>query len=115
MTMQRLSLAANVRRARDTDHVLDYLTAQITDAGGTIRSALGVHRKRGGRVSILADADNAVDVMNAVRLELDGDTNAYTADHLDDLRIGAFRSSGGGYLGFVNEDYRVVREHEATS
>lgn len=108
--MQRLKIQATARRGSQTEAVTEYLAQILRDEGATNVSAHGVAKKRGGGLQITADAIDAVAVMRAVRAKLDGDTNRYAADVLNDLTIGAFKDGSGGMLGFADEDYRFTRE-----
>lgn len=108
--MQRLTIAATARRGHQAETVALWLAEQVTDEGGLVRSARGVAKKRGGGVQVIADAADAVSLMRAVRARVDGDVSAFARDALNELRIGAFLSPEGGFLGFVNEDYAVMRE-----
>ena len=108
--MQRIKIQATVRRGREADLISTWLAGLARDAGAVNVRAHGAAKKRGGGVQVVADATDARVVMNALRAKLDADVNAYALDVLNELQIGAFESDAGGFLGFVNEDYRVSRD-----
>jgi hypothetical protein len=108
--MQRITIRADVRRRNDLSLAAEYLAGFVTDTGATIDGQSATPLKRGGCVQITVDTDDARATMKALRVRLDSDTNAYATDTFNELRIGAFASASGGFLGFCNEDYRFARE-----
>lgn len=107
---QRLTIVGTARRGHQAETVALWLAEQVTEEGGLVLSARGVAKKRGGGVQVVAEAADAMAVMRAVRARVDADVSAFALDALNELRMGAYRDSSGGMLGFVTEDYAVVRE-----